>query len=147
MIVRHLTDVEGTDADVAAETWRSRRLLLARDGQSFSLHDTLLHAGTTTDMRYRHHVEAVYTIEGTGTLTDLTTGASYPLSPGTLYVLDGHEHHRVEATTDLRMICVFDPPVTGQEVHGVDGAYPLLRIDEATGAVVDVTPEDEEARP
>lgn len=140
MIVRHLRDIENTDDDVAAETWRSRRLLLAGDGQNFSLHDTLLHAGTTTDMWYQHHVEAVYTIEGTGILTNRETGETHPLAPGSLYVLDGHERHTVEAHTTLRMVCVFDPPVTGREVHDEHGTYPLLRVDPETGDVVDVSP-------
>ena len=124
MIVRTLADLADGPRDVGAETWRSRRLLLAEDGLGFSLHDTVIHAGTTTDMWYKHHVEAVYCIEGTGVLTDRSTGERWPLAPGTLYVLDGHEQHRVEATTDLRMVCVFDPPVTGREVHDADGAYP-----------------------
>jgi len=126
VIVRSLDDVVGSERDVGAPTWRSRRLLLARDGVSFSLHDTVLHAGTTTEMWYRHHVEAVYCVGGEGLLEDLESGERHPLGPGTLYVLDGHERHRVTATTDLRMVCVFDPPCTGREVHDADGAYPLL---------------------
>lgn len=124
MIVRHLNEVAGTTRDVATPTWRSRRLLLADDGLRFSMHDTIIFAGTSTDMWYKHHVEAVYCIEGEGTLVNRETGESWPLEPGLLYVLDGHEQHRVEAETDLRMICVFDPPVTGTEVHDEDGTYP-----------------------
>jgi L-ectoine synthase len=126
VIVRSLADVEGSDRDVATPTWRSRRLLLARDGQSFSLHDTIIHAGTETTMWYRHHVEAVYCIDGHGRLDDLDKGRSYALDPGTVYLLDGHERHRVTADSDLRMVCVFSPPCTGQETHDEDGAYPLL---------------------
>jgi L-ectoine synthase len=40
--------------------------------------------------------------------------------------LDGHERHELHAETDLRMVCVFTPALTGQEVHDEDGAYPLL---------------------
>ncbi len=129
MIVRRLQELEGTDRDVRAETWQSRRLLLAGDGQRFSMHDTVIHAGTTTDMWYQNHVEAVYCIEGTGQLVDRETGRTYDLVPGTLYLLDGHERHAVHAHTRLRMVCVFDPPVTGQEVHDENGAYPLLNAD------------------
>lgn len=124
MIVRTLEEVEGTDRTVDAGNWYSRRLVLAPDGINFSLHDTVIRAGTETEMWYRHHVEAVYCIEGAGFLDDLESGATYELRPGTLYVLDGHERHRVRATTDLRMVCVFDPPVTGREVHDETGAYP-----------------------
>jgi len=33
----------------------------------------------------------------------------------------------VRAKTDLRMACVFNPPVTGREVHDEHGVYPLLK--------------------
>lgn len=123
MIVRSL-DTLDPDRTVDGGTWVSRRLLLARDGTRFSLHDTVLRAGTTTTMWYRHHVEAVYCVGGTGWLHDDEAGTRHALREGVLYCLDGHEHHRVEATTDLRMICVFDPPLSGGEVHDADGAYP-----------------------
>ena len=35
MIVTRLSEVEGTEKDVSAEGWRSRRLLLAGDGMGF----------------------------------------------------------------------------------------------------------------
>lgn len=124
MIVRSLNDLVDTDRDVAAATWSSRRFLLAQDGLGYSLNDTVLHAGTTTEMHYRHHQESVYCIGGTGTLTNLETGEEHPIAPGTLYVLDGHERHTLHAETDLRMVCVFTPALTGREVHGPDGAYP-----------------------
>ncbi|MGH0033865.1 MAG: ectoine synthase [Myxococcota bacterium] len=124
MIVRHLDDLRGTDREVEAPTWVSRRFLLARDGMGFSMHETVLHAGTATEMEYKHHVEAVYCIGGEGEIQLLPEGRSYAIRPGTLYALDGHERHVLRAKTDLRMVCVFNPPVTGREVHGPDGAYP-----------------------
>jgi L-ectoine synthase len=54
------------------------------------------------------------------------TGEVHPLRDGTMYLLDGHEHHTVHADTHLRTVCVFNPPVTGREVHDEHGAYPLL---------------------
>ena len=125
MIVRTLDAIEGTQRDVAAPTWNSRRLLLRSDKMGFSLHDTILHAGTATRMEYRHHVEAVYCIEGSGELEDLETGRRYAIAPGTMYALDGHERHVLRATTRLRMVCVFNPPLTGSEVHDDEGVYPL----------------------
>ena len=131
MIVRTLDEIAHTDRDVHADTWRSRRLLLARDGQSFSMHDTILYAGTETIMWYAHHVEAVYCVEGEGELVNDDTGETHKLADGTLYLLDGHEHHRVRARTNLRMVCVFTPPVTGREVHDETGAYPLISTTDA----------------
>lgn len=133
MIVRRLRTISGTDRDVEAETWRSRRLVLADDGVGFSLHDTVLHAGTVTEMWYRNHIEAVYCIEGTGTLEDLGTGEVHELAPGTMYLLNEHDRHRLTARTDLHTVCVFNPPCTGREVHDEDGAYPLLGVETAGG--------------
>lgn len=124
MIVRTLAELEGSERDVAGPTWRSRRLLLAGDGMGFSLHDTILHAGTETRMHYKHHLEAVYCVEGEGELEDLDSGRVWPIAPGTMYALDRHDRHVLRARTRLRMICAFNPPVTGGEVHGEDGAYP-----------------------
>ncbi|GGA37741.1 L-ectoine synthase [Kroppenstedtia guangzhouensis] len=126
MIVKHLEDLIGTEDEVKGETWISRRLLLKKDGVGFSLHDTLIRAGTVSQFWYKHHIEAVYCIEGEGQLTNLENGDVHPLKPGTLYTLNGHEKHRVRAVTDLRMVCVFNPPCTGQETHDEEGAYPLL---------------------
>ncbi len=39
------------------------------------------------DFHYQHHVEAVWIVEGAGTLTDLETGEVHPLAPGTMYLL------------------------------------------------------------
>jgi L-ectoine synthase len=138
MIVRNLSELDGTDRDVVADTWRSRRFLLAREGVGFSFHDTVLYAGTETSMWYAHHVEAVYCVGGQGELVNDETGEVHPLRDGTMYLLDGHEHHTVRAWTDLRMACVFNPPVTGREVHDEHGVYPLL-TEEAP------TPETQEA--
>lgn len=125
MIVRSLAEIVDGPRDVVAPTWRSRRLVLADDGVGFSLHDTVIHAGTATTMWYRHHVEAVYCIDGIGTLTDTATGERHEVAAGTMYLLDQHDHHVLVAHTDLRMVCVFTPACTGAEVHDDEGTYPL----------------------
>jgi L-ectoine synthase len=126
LIVRTLTELDDTERDIKAETWRSRRFVLAREGVGFSFHDTVLYAGTETSMWYANHVEAVYCVGGEGELVNDETGEVHPIEDGTMYLLDGHERHTVRAKTDLRMACVFNPPVTGREVHDDDGVYPLL---------------------
>jgi len=125
MIVRHVNDFLNTEYDVDTETWASTRLLVKDDGVGFSLHDTTIKAGTETEIWYKHHVEAVYCIEGEGEIEVLATGTVYPIQPGTLYVLDGHEKHLLRGKSQMRMICVFNPPTTGREVHDAEGTYPL----------------------
>lgn len=131
MIVRRLEDLIGTERDVEGPTFRSRRLLLAGDRMGFSLHDTVLHAGTETHIWYRHHLEAVYCIEGEAEIVELPDGPTHRIEPGTMYALDGHEEHLLRALSDFRVVCVFTPPLTGREVHREDGSYPLLTEDDA----------------
>jgi L-ectoine synthase len=124
MIVRTTEEITGTDREVSDGAWTSKRIILADDGVGFSFHETTIKAGSVSEFRYLHHVEAVWLVEGKGTLTDLETGEQYPLRPGTMYLLDGHERHRVVCEEQMRMLCVFNPPVTGKEVHDENGAYP-----------------------
>lgn len=124
MIVRHLKDTYGTDREVHSENWISRRLLLADDKMGFSMHETLIKAGTSTEMHYMNHLEAVYCIAGRGEIKTLADGKVYPIEEGTIYALDQHDHHVLTGFEDMRMVCVFNPPVTGREVHDEHGAYP-----------------------
>lgn len=137
MIVRRLDEVIGTDREVHAPTWTSRRLSLADDGMGFSMHDTILYAGTETKMWYQNHLEGVYCIEGEGTLEDLATGEVHDVRPGTIYLLNDNDRHVLRATTQLRMVCTFNPPVTGQEVHDENGAYPLVTSNGSDVTAVD----------
>lgn len=131
MILKNLESMKREGSVVDAETWTSRRLLLAKDGMGFSMHDTLIKPGTETKMWYRNHLEAVYCVAGTGEIRDLETGEVHPIAPGTLYALDKHDKHVLVAETELRMICVFNPPLVGPETHDADGAYPLLTLEKA----------------
>ena len=129
MIVRRLVDTIGTDREVETDQWASRRLLLRADRMGFSLHDTVIRAGARLEMQYLNHLEAVYCIEGRGTVTIAASGEVVPIAPGTVYALDVHDEHVLAAETEMRMVCVFNPPLTGREVHDERGAYPLLEDD------------------
>ncbi|UGT60975.1 ectoine synthase [Nocardia asteroides] len=128
MIVRTTEEITGTERDVAGEGWRSKRIVLGGDGVGFSFHETTIEAGSTHVFHYLNHIEAVWLTEGEGTLHDLDNDVTYELGPGSMYLLNGHEKHRLEAHTRLRMLCVFNPPVTGQEVHDENGVYPLVVV-------------------
>lgn len=132
MIVRRVADVHGTARHVFAPTWSSARLLVAEDGMGFSLHDTIIEAGTETPMWYRNHLEAVYCIQGSGTLEDVATGEVHAIDAGTVYALDAHDRHVLRATSRMRMVCVFNPPCTGTEEHDEHGGYALPTDQEAT---------------
>ncbi|WP_435738211.1 ectoine synthase [Cellulosimicrobium sp. PMB13] len=126
MIVRTIDEITDTDADVQSENWRSKRIVLAKEGVGFSVHETTLYAGTENEFWYANHVEAVFVVEGEGSITDLATGETHELAPGSLYLLDDHDKHVVRPRTEMRTVCVFNPPVTGREVHDEYGVYPLV---------------------
>jgi len=129
MIVRTLDEITDTDADIKTENWRSKRIVLAKEGVGFSVHETTLYAGTVSRFWYANHIEAVFVVEGEGEITDLGTGETHQLAPGSLYLLNDHDKHEVRPRTDLRVVCVFNPPVTGREVHDENGVYPLVTED------------------
>lgn len=126
MFVRSVDDLTDTDRDIKTPNWRSKRIVLAKEGVGFSVHETTLYAGTVNDFWYANHVEAVFVVDGEGELLDKETGKTYQLQPGSLYLLDKHDHHQLRPRTDMRTVCVFNPPVTGREVHDENGVYPLI---------------------
>ena len=134
MIVRNVSEVMGTERDVRTPNWASRRLLLKSDGMGFSLHETTVYAGTETAMCYANHLEAVFCVEGEGEVETLADGRIHPIRPGMVYALDRHDRHRLRAKTQLRLVCVFNPPLTGREVHDANGVYPLVDEPQKEGA-------------
>ncbi|NNG40148.1 ectoine synthase [Flexivirga sp. ID2601S] len=132
MKVINLHDLDDTEHDVEHGNWRSRRFVLAKDGVGFSFHDTVLYAGTESDFWYAHHVECVYVYAGSGTLLNRDTGEEFPLAPGTVYLLDKHDKHTVRVEEEIHCACVFNPPVTGREVHDEHGVYPVIHEEAAT---------------
>jgi L-ectoine synthase len=125
MIVRDFHDITANQPDrvVYDAQWSSVRMLLADDNMGFSFHVTFLEAGSDHTFHYKNHFESVYCMQGTGEITDLATGTTYPIKPGVMYALDQHDKHRLVAHEELVMACCFNPPVTGREVHREDGSY------------------------
>ncbi|MDC3417115.1 ectoine synthase [Aquibacillus salsiterrae] len=126
MKVVSLKDVQGTKHDVDGGNWISRRLITDEAGVGYSVNDTIIKAGTETHIWYQNHLESVYCIEGEGEVVTLEDNKVWPITKDTLYVLDKHDEHLLRARTDMRMICVFNPPLTGEEVHDENGVYPAL---------------------
>lgn len=131
MLVRHMKDLIGTDRDVKGPNFVSRRMLLKKDGMGFSFHETIISAGEELHLWYKNHLEAVYCVAGNGSIEDLATGETHQIEDGTMYALNNNDRHILRGgTEDMRLICVFNPPVTGREVHDEDGAYVLVEDDE-----------------
>lgn len=127
MIVRLLDDIIGSENETDGGTWVSRRFLKTKDKMGFSLNDTIIKAGTETHIWYQNHLEAVYCIEGNGEIETVKDGKIYQIEAGTMYALDKNDEHYLRGgTEDMRMVCVFNPPLTGKETHDENGVYPLI---------------------
>ena len=126
MILRTLQDCENSERRVATETWESTRMLLKDDNMGFSFHITTIYANKETHIHYKNHLESVYCMSGNGEIETLSDGKVYQIRPGTLYILDKHDEHMLRGgTEDMKMACVFNPPLSGKEVHDKDGVYPV----------------------
>ena len=127
MIVRTLKDAESSRRKIVSPdgNWDSTRMLLKDDGMGFSFHITTIYRGADFRMHYQNHLESVYCISGYGEVESLEDGSVHPIEPGTLYILDQHDRHILRAFEEMKMACVFNPPLNGKEVHNAEGAYEL----------------------
>lgn len=126
MIVRDLAKLRQSERAVSDAKWTSVRMLLADEGMGFSFHITYIQPGSEHTFEYKHHLESVFCISGKGSITDLGTGETHEIRPGVMYALNKHDRHILRAEEELVMACVFNPPVTGREVHQADGSYALV---------------------
>jgi L-ectoine synthase len=125
MFVRTLEDVRQAGRVVQTGGFAtSERYLVAADGLGFSLHSVRIRKGGEGDLWYKHHWEGNLVLDGVFEVTDRGTGTVHTLEAGALYVVGPKDRHHVRALTDVHVISVFDPPLTGLETHDADGAYP-----------------------
>jgi len=103
----------------------SNRILLESDNMGYGMTKTIIHAGNPQTWHYKNHLESCYCISGIGELKNIETGEVHLIEPDTTYVLDNHDEHEFTALEEVTLICVFNPPLTGQEVHQEDGSYEL----------------------
>ncbi len=102
---------------------RSTRFLTATDGMGFAMSDVRLDAGLEQDLWYKNHWEANYVVAGTGHVEESGSGQTWPLEAGIIYTVGPKDRHRVVAESDVHIISIFDPPITGNEAHDADGSY------------------------
>lgn len=66
-------------------------------------------------------------MSGTREVVDVATGDVNPIGPGTLYARDPRSPHPARPHTDLTLVCVFTPALSGNERHDADGSYEPTR--------------------
>ena len=126
LFVKQLDELReaGREKIVAGGSAKSIRILLQEDKVGFTLCDVRLAAGNKAVLWYKHHWEANYILHGRGIVSDLTSGESWPLESGTMYIVGPDDRHSIEAVSDLHLISIFNPPLQGDEQHDEEGTLP-----------------------
>lgn len=102
----------------------SHRIITKADNMGFGFHKTVIkpEAGRVFQ-HYKNHLESCYCVSGKALLTNATTGEYFAIGPDMTYVLDHNEPHYFEALEETVLLCVFNPPLVGDEIHQEDGSY------------------------
>ena len=126
MFVRSVESVraEGGEKVLGNGSVIASRLLTASDNLGFSLSEVIVKAGACLDLWYKYHWEANLVLEGDVLLTDLTTMETRNLKAGDVYCVGPKDKHRLQPSTDLKLLAIFNPPLSGDEQHDEDGSYP-----------------------
>lgn len=115
----------------------SNRILLEKDGMGYTMTKTVIQPSAgKVFQHYKNHLETCYCISGKATLTNAETGEEFNIGPDVTYVLDKNDPHYFEAHEETILICTFNPPLTGHEIHQEDGSYAVS--DEFLSPVYDV---------
>lgn len=102
----------------------SHRLITDSDGMGYSMTKTIVHPGKPHRWHYQHHLETCYCVSGKGLLINEKTQEIHSVTADVTYVLDNHDPHTFEALEETILICVFNPPLLGDEIHDENDSYP-----------------------
>ena len=124
MFVRTLEELRagGQEKVLAGGNVRAARLVTAADGMGFSMSDVRVAAGAEQHLWYKHHWEGNLIVEGSGRVTDQGSGQSWELAAGVLYCVGPGDRHVLRMSTDVRLLAIFNPPISGEERHDADAA-------------------------
>jgi len=131
MFVRTIDELKARGEEVIELDGRLRsfNFLTEIDGLGFSVHDVRSAAGSQEVLWYKHHWEANYIIAGQGTVEEVSSGRTWRLEPGVVYCVGPQDRHRFRADSEIHLISIFNPPLTGAEAYDEEGSL------EASGAV------------
>ena len=122
-LVVDLEDILKDERNVNWGRGYSRRFLSKRNGFGVSLHNTIANPGYTNPLCYQHHIEGVYVVRGELTYKwkdekGEQRSQYYKDGEGTVVLLDKHDAHElVTADCESEALCVFYPPLVGNETH------------------------------
>ncbi|MFC1752340.1 ectoine synthase [Thermoproteota archaeon] len=119
VFIRTIEDIKGTKRDVRWLHGYSRRLLVKEDGQPFSFNVSTAKK-SEFDICYPDHDEINFVLEGSCIFT--IDGKEHQGKPGTLFILEKGKKMNMKILEDVKMICIFNPPLEDTEVPAdIDG--------------------------
>lgn len=123
MFVKRVDEMRraGKETTTANGQTHTIRMLTKADGVGFGLSHVRVAAGAEVSLWYKHHWQANHIISGSGEVTDITTGQTWELEPGTAYNVGPGDRHCVRAHTEILLLSVFSPPLMGDEQYDQDG--------------------------
>jgi len=124
MKVISIQDMYATERQVDSPLgeFTSLRFLLAEDVTGFTMTHTTVRPCGWLHWYYKYHYEACYCIKGLGYVKNIRSGEVYTIKPGVFYAVR-NEEHCFKAVVETELICVFNPPLRGKEIHNEDGIY------------------------
>ncbi|MEM7563014.1 MAG: ectoine synthase [Pseudomonadota bacterium] len=125
MIVKNVSQQKETGHmhEVAYGDMETVRLILAEDQAGFSVSEVSVTQPMDVVLQYKNHIEANIFLAGGGTVENLATGEIHEVHAGVTYVVFPDDRHRVKLSPGTRLICVFNPPLKGDENHNETGGY------------------------
>ena len=117
-------DLKGTERQVNCpkDGFTSYRLLLEKDNFGFTMTKTVIPPNGWQFWHYKNHLEACFCIKGFGQVRTVETGEVNLIYPGVMYAPE-YDKHEFMAIEEVELICVFNPPLKGNETHQEDGSY------------------------
>ena len=103
----------------------SNRILLDEDNMGYTMTKTVIPVNGKQFWHYKEHLESCYCVKGRGELTNKETGETFEITEDITYVLDKNDAHYFEAFEEVTLICVFNPPLAGDEIHDEAGHYKI----------------------
>jgi len=122
MIVRKKNEIKKIKCKKGG--FESLRYLTQGDSMGFTITETTIFKTEEPQFwHYNKHLEACLCIEGDAILTNAESGEKFSIGPGVMYALDQNEPHFFQAKKKTKLICVFNPPLKGDELHDENGNY------------------------
>ena len=97
---------------------RGARLEVRQDPEGYQFGIVTVSAETPAFFRQKREGVDEF-IEGEGEVE--TNGVVYSIKPGSMYALNRNDKHYLRAKTTMRLVCVFNPPLKGNESHSLTG--------------------------